>query len=155
MLWDGKLLVYIPSLFFAGFQYGLYPGIIITDYAIAKETFVEKADIYSDRTDHLDLYRMTNKMRETDKKLIKLQLQSYLASSSYHQSYIGLQHVISSVINLIHVRVCIKNKFNDEYSYYLTSIYFSRKKKLFFPHSSSDFYFHWFVFSQKDISLSI
>ena len=58
------LFIFHLTEFVAGFQYGLYPGIIITDYALAKETFIEKADIYSDRTDHLDWYRMANKMKD-------------------------------------------------------------------------------------------
>ena len=62
------MFIVLLTLSIPGFQYGLYPGIIITDYALAKETFVEKADIYSDRTDHLDWYRMANKMKETGKK---------------------------------------------------------------------------------------
>lgn len=47
--------------FLAGLQFGCYHGLIITDLAIAKEVFIDKADVFSDRVNHTDHSRLFGK----------------------------------------------------------------------------------------------
>ena len=47
-----------------GIQLGQYPGLVITDLAIAKEAFIDQADIFSDKVTHTDFSQMIEKNDE-------------------------------------------------------------------------------------------